>query len=484
MKEDGTLKEKTAKGLMWGGLSNGLQQLLNALFGIFLARILTQADYGLIGMLVIFASLACALQEGGFISALIRKKEITKDDYNAVFWTNALIGLSFYIIAFFSAPLIARFYGIPELTPLARYYFIGFLITSLNVAPRAYLLRNMMVRENAIVNITALIVSGITGIALAANGFAAWGIATQGNVYVLTITLMSYYFAKWRPSLPVDFNPIREMIGFSSKLIVSNVVTIINNNIFSVLLGKLFTPHDVGNYTQANKWNNMGWSFINNMLGGITQPVFAQTQDEEERQRNIFRKLLRFTAFVSFPTMFGLAVVSEEFITILITDKWLESAHFLQILCIAGAFMPFTNLFTSLIISRGHSNRYMWCTTALGITQLIALLLTAIYGILPMIRVYVIISILWLLVWHQLAKKEIGLRLMDTIKDIAPYLIISTLLAGGAILITKPLENIYVCFAIKVVFFATAYCLILRLSHSTIFEEAITFLGKKMKNLI
>jgi len=229
----------------------------------------------------------------------------------------------------------------------------------------------------------------------------------------------------------------------------------------------------------ANKWNNMGWSFISNMLGGIAQPVFAKTQDEKERQLNIFRKLLRFTAFVSFPTMFGLAVVSEEFITILITEKWMESAHFLQILCIAGAFMPFTNLFTSLIISRGHSTRYMWCTTALGVTQLIALLLSASYGILPMVCVYVAVSILWLLVWQQLVKKEIGLRLTQTVKDIAPYLIISTLLAIGALLIARPFNNIYACFAIKVGFFATTYCLILWLLNSTIFKESITFIVKK-----
>ncbi len=479
MKEESTLKEKTAKGLMWGGLSNGLQQLLNALFGIFLARMLTQTDYGMIGLLVIFASLACALQEGGFISTLIRKKNISDKDYNAVFWTNTIIGVTFYVIAFFSAPLIARFYGIPELTPLARYYFIGFLITSLNVAPRAYLFRNMMVRENAIVSITALIVSGLTGIAMAANGYAAWGIATQGNMYVLTITLMSYYYVGWRPTLTIDFTPIRGMIGFSSKLIISNVVTIINNNIFSVLLGRLFTPHDVGNYTQANKWNNMGWSFISNMLGGITQPVFAKTQEENERQLNIFRKLLRFTAFISFPTMFGLAVVSEEFITILITDKWIESAHFLQTLCIAGAFMPFTNLFTSLLISRGKSTSYMCYSTALGITQLAALLLSAPYGILTMIRVYASITILWMFVWQRLVQKEIGLRLTDTIKDIAPYLIISILLAIGSIIIANDIDNLYASFAVKVLFFATTYCLVLWLLNSTIFKEAIAFITKK-----
>ena len=146
-----SLKEKTAKGLLWGGLSNAIQQVLNLIFGIFLARLLTQSDYGMVGMLSVFSLMAAALQEGGLISAINRKKEVSANDYNAVFWTCSLISISFYIILFFCSPLIADFFNTPELTSLARYIFIGFFLTSLGVAPRAYLFRNMMVRENTII---------------------------------------------------------------------------------------------------------------------------------------------------------------------------------------------------------------------------------------------------------------------------------------------------------------------------------------------
>ena len=473
-----SLKEKTAKGLFWGGLSNGAQQLLNLVFGIFLARLLSTEDYGLVGMLTIFSLIASSLQEGGFISALNRKKEVSQRDYNAVFWTCSLFSLAIYLTLFLCAPLIAAFYDEPRLVPLSRYIFLGFFITSLGIAPRAVLFRNMKVKEQSIVSFFSLLLSGIVGVSMAAMGFAYWGIATQTLVYVTLFTGMTYYYAHWHPTLSIDFSPIREMIGFSSKLIVTNIVIIINTNVFSVILGRLYSPHVVGNYTQANKWNYMGWSLINNMLQGIAQPVFAKTDQEKERQKNIFRKLLRFTAFVSFPLMFGLALVAREFIVILLGEKWLESALLLQWLCVMGAFYPISNLFSNLLIARGHSATYMWCHIALCIVQLAAVIFSAPYGIERMIQVYVALTVLWILVWHWFAHREINLRLWEVIRDVSPYLLISIALIYGAHLLTSGIDSLYLSFLAKVLFVGLSYCLVLWLLRSTIFQESIAFFTK------
>ena len=474
-----SLKEKTAKGLFWGGLSNGAQQLLNLVFGVFLARLLGTEDYGMVGMLTIFSLVASSLQEGGFISALNRRQEVSHKDYNAVFWACSLFSLSVYLLLFFCAPLIADFYDEPRLVPLSRYIFLGFFITSLGIAPRALLFRNMKVREQSIVSFVSLLLSGLVGVTMAACGFAYWGIATQTLVYVSLFTGLTYYYAKWHPTLHLDFTPVREMFGFSSKLIVTNIVIIINTNVFSVILGRLYTAHVVGNYTQANKWNYMGWSLINNMLYGISQPVFAKTDQDVERQRNIFRKLLRFTAFVSFPLMFGLALVAKEFIVILLGEKWLESAVLLQWLSVMGAFYPISNLFSNLLIARGHSTTYMWCNVALCVVQLAAVVFSAPYGIMVMIQVYVAITIAWILVWHHFAHREIGIRLWEVVKDVSPYLVITVVLILAARWLTLGIDNIYLLFGAKMLFVAISYCLTLWLLHSTIFREAIDFLRHK-----
>ena len=477
--EGESLKEKTAKGLLWGGFSNGIQQLLNLAFGIFLARLLTQADYGMVGLLAVFSSIASALQEGGFISALNRKKQVNQQDYNAVFWFSTSCSIIIYLLLFMAAPLIARFYNEPQLTPLARYLFLGFVISSLNITPRAIMFRNLMVKETNLITIIALIVSGVVGVTMAANGFAYWGIATQTIVYVSMITLLSYAFTHWHPSLCFSWEPIQSMISFSSKLVVTNVFTIINQNLFANLIGKFYNVNEVGNFTQANKWNQMGHTFVNNMLNGVAQPVLAKVDDDKARQLRVFRKLLRFTAFVSFPVMFGLSLVSQEVIVIAITEKWLASAHILSVLCIWGAFVPLNNLFANLIITRGHSNVYMWCTIALCLTLLLAVVGTYPLGFEWMLRIFVGINVGWLFVWWWFVHQELGLRLSNMLHDISPYLLLAAALTIGCYYLLANVSNIYMSLVLKIVLVGVAYVAVLWAADSAILKESVSYLFSK-----
>ena len=466
-----TLKQKTAKGLFWGFINNGTQQLLNLFFGIFLARLLTPADYGMVGMLTIFSLIAGSLQESGFIAALANKKEITHDDYNAVFWFSITVSFCLYWILFFCAPLIADFYNQPELIPLARYSFLGFFIASLGVIPGAYVFRNLMVKQKALATVLALIFSGTTGVLLAYNGFSYWGIATQSIVYISVLNIYLWYKCPWHPTLKWNFTPVREMLGFSSKLLFTNIFNHVNNNIFSIILGRYYSEKEVGQYNQANKWNYMGFSLISGMVGSVAQPIFAQMTDDSERQVRAFRKMLRFTAFISFPCMLGLSLVAPELITIAITDKWIDSARILQLLAIWGAFFPIANLYSNLLISRGKSDIYLRNTVTLGILQL---------GIFFMVSVYVGINICWLLIWHYFVQKEIGLPLSSALKDVLPYLGI----AGGVMCFTYYVTaiittNLYGAFALKIVIAAVTFVLIMWLSGSVTFKESIGYIFRK-----
>ena len=484
-----SLKERTARGLLWGGFSNGLQQLLGLLFGVILARKLSQEDYGMIGMLAIFSAIAACMQEGGFIAALNRKKEVTQRDYNAVFWMSILTSVGFYLLFFFTAPLIARFYGEPRLTALARYSFLSFLFVSLSIAPRAYIFRNMMVRQSSIIALVSMALSGIVGIVMAYQGYAYWGLATQNIVFTLSVTILNFWFSGWRPTFLLhnktedskwfDLRPIRELIGFSSRLIVTNILTAANTNILSVILGRHYQASQVGDFTQANKWNTMGHSLITNMLYSVAQPVLTKTDDDRERQKQVFRKLLRFTALVSFPLMFGLALVAEEFIVILITEKWLASAQLLRWLCIAGAWLPVSYLFSNLLISRGHSSTYMWCTLSFLAAQLLAVSLCVPYGIERMVQAYAGLNILWVGIWFVFAHGEIGLKLKEAVSDIAPYLLLAAAIIIGTHFATQSITNLYVSLIVKVLLVAIVYCLALWLLGSTIFKEAIQFITKR-----
>ena len=307
-----SLKEKTAKGLFWGAINNGAQQVLVLLFGIILGRILSPDEYGMVGMLTIFTLIGNSLQESGFRAALANVRDIRHEDYNAVFWCSLLIGTCAYLLLFFCAPLIARFYQEPELTPLARYCFLAIPIASLGTAQGAYLFRNLKVRQQALSGIIAHVVSGCLGITLAFCGFSYWGIATQSLTYLITVTLCTWYFSPWRPTFRIDFRPLKPLFAFSSKLLITNIANQLNNNLLSVILGKYFNPQAVGNYNQANKWNGTGHQFITGMMGSVAQPVLASINNDRERSLRVFRKILRFCAFLAFPAMFGLSIVTHD----------------------------------------------------------------------------------------------------------------------------------------------------------------------------
>ena len=485
-----TLKDKTARGILWGGLSNGMMQLLNAVFGVVIARILSREDYGLVGMLAIFSTIAASLQESGFVSALTNKRDATRHDYNSVFWFNVSVSVCIYILLWFCAPLIARFFNEPRLLWLSRYAFIGFVVASLSIVPRAILFKQLRVKEQSITSLVALVASGTVGIVMAFNDMAYWGIATQSIVFVLFVALLSWFFSRFRPSFDASFRPIKEMFGFSVKMLITNVFNAINNNVFSVLFGRWFDSDVVGVYNQANKWNTMGSQTITGMVQGVAQPMFVEVGTDTARQRQVFRKMLRFTCFISFPAMLGLALVSSDFIVMLLTEKWQPSARILQMLCVAGAFMPLTTLYTNFIISRGKSDVYMYNIISMGLVMILLLCglhytkvsLFGIAGIPLLVMSYVALAILWLLLWHYFLWREIKLSLWKVLRDILPFLVVALVAMAVAYFVGRGFSNIYARLSVRVVVAIIVYLALLWLLGAKILRESLNYLFRRHKH--
>lgn len=479
---DLSLKEKTAKGLFWGGIGNGAMQLLNLVFGIFLARLLSTTDYGMVAVLTIFSATAGIFSESGFILALVNKKEVNPQDYNSVFWFNISIGITLYLLLFISAPFIADFYHTPELTELARFQFLSFLIGSFGTAPTAYLFRNLMVKERSQIQIAAILVSGIVGVTCAYHGWGYWGITIQTVLYTSTNTVLLWIFSPWHPTFSFKFSPLRKLLPFSSKQLFTSLFTHINNNIFSALLGRFYTIQEAAYYSQGSKWTTMGYSTIFGMINSVGQPVFKEASGDVQRLQNIFRKLLRFTAFVSFPAMLGLAIISRELIVLTITDKWLPCVPIMQILCVWGAFMPISTLYSNLMNSIGRPNIYMWNTITLGAFQLLCVWFSYPYGLNVMLIVYTSINILWLLVWQYFAHKHIGISLLHILWDISPYVILSAVTMSFTYWVGSHIENNYISLPVKVILAASLYIFFMWSLRSTVFRESLQYLLKK-KNL-
>ena len=472
------LKERTAKGLMWGAINNLTSQLLMALIGIILGRLLTPADYGMVGMLAIFTAITGSLQESGFTAALTNLKEATHREYNAVFWTSTGISILLYLLLYISAPLIADYFHQPGLIPLSRLVFASLLLAGIGIAHAAYMFRNMMNREKAITGFFALVGSGIIGITLALNGYSYWSLAWQQFAYICIINIGRLYYVRWMPSFHIDLTPIREMIGFSSKILITNIINQVNNNILSFIFGRLFTAGAVGNYTQAAKWNTMGHSLISGTMQQVAQPVLASINEEENRQLNVFRKMLRFTAFLSMPAMLGLAFIAD-FIVVLLGEQWTDSVPLLRMLCISGAFLPIHTLYQNLFISNGRSDTYMWCSVALVITQIVVVMVFATWGIGIMIAAYVVTLILWTGIWQILAYRLIQLRFIDLLKDVCPFLLATIGCIGVAYYATLFITNVIALILSRIIITSLLYMAIMKIAHVKIFMECIQFIFKR-----
>ena len=474
--EEKSLKERTAGGMLWGGLSNGLMQLMGAVFGVVLLCYLTPDDYGKVAMLNIFAALASALQESGFIAALCNKKEPTHEEYNAVFWFNLLVSASLYIILWFCAPLIADFYGDDDLIPLARVLFLGFLFSGLGTVQRAYLFGHLMVRQTSICSLTAMLVSGIIGVVMAINGFAYWAIVTQAVCFVLLTQVMAWHFSSWRPTFNFGLAPAWRMFGFSSKLMLTNIVNICNLHAFSVLLGKFFNAYTAGIYTTARKWDDMASSTINGMVTGVAQPTLAQVAEDASRYRLVFRKMLRFVCFVSFPAMLGLGLVAQEFILLAGGEKWRESGMLLSLLCIHGAFVPITTLYSNLTISRGRSGVNMGCTIGQCLAVWVGLILLYPYGLIPMVIYFVTLNIAWLAIWQWWAWRLAGITFLDALKDIVPFLVFTIVVLAIAWWLTSGIKNLWLLLISRILIATTLYGGIMWVSGAKIMREAIHYI--------
>ena len=476
---EGGLKEKTAKGLLWGALNSGSTQLLNLIFGIFLGRLITPAEYGIVGVLSIFTLIAGNLQSSGFTQALVNLKAPQNEDYTAVFWFNTLTSFVLYALLFLSAPLIARFFYQPCLVEVSRFVFLSFVISSFGIAHNAYMTKNMMNRELAIIGAIALLCSGGVATFLAFYGFSYWSLAWQQIIYITVLNIGRYYYTPWRPSWHFTFEPVRKMFGFSVKILITNIINTLSNNILTLLFGRLYPIKAVGDYSQAYKWNTMASAFVANAVGQVAQPVLASVKEEQGRSVRVFRKMLRFTAFLSFPAMFGLAIISNEFILLTIGKRWIDAVPLLQMLCIGGAFVPFYTLYQNVAISNGRSDIYMFCNIAQIVLQLVIIGFFYHLGINTMVMVYTLFTIAWLFVWQWTARRIIGLRFREVIKDVMPTLCIALLVMATTYFVTLSLHHLLLLLICRILIAALLYAAIMKLLHVEMMDELLLFVKKR-----
>lgn len=474
---------KTVKGLVWGGVFSILTQIVGLLFGIVLARLLTPADYGLVGMLAIFSAIATLLQESGFVFVLTNRKNVTHEEYCTVFWFNVSVSVILYCILFCFSPLIANFFNEPRLINLSRVVFLSFLIASLGVVQSAYYYKNLKVKERGIIAITSQVLSGTIGIILALNGMSYWGIALQTLSATTITTMLLWYYSPFRPSFIFNINILKEILPDGIRFAFPNLFSTISENIYSVVLGRFFTVQDVGLYNQATKLNKYGYSIILNIFRSVSQPSLVNARDDNRQMLETFRKLFRLSAFLTIPVMMAISLVSSELVIFLFTEKWADVGILLRIICIGGAFTNLTTMFSYLVMSLGKSSIYMNMGVILSSMNIVVVFASISGGVVWLALLSSLLSIVSFIIYYIVVRNLIRYSYNLMLSDLLPVLAISVGLYIAIYFITMPITNMVCLLFVRALLFGFGYLSLVVIFRLKTYQEMKVIVMKKIKKV-
>lgn len=349
------LKQKMLGALIWSSIDRFGQQIVQFVIILFLGRLLTPNDFGLIGTIMLFVALSNTLVDSGFVQALVRKQDVSETDYNSVFYFNVLIGIVLYIILFFSAPLIANFYHQPKLIDICRVVFVGIIFNALYLIPVAKMTRNIDFKNSAKINIISVTGSGFTGICMAFYGAGVWALVAQQVLFHFIRMISLHLFIKWKPRRIFSFVVIRGLWGFSINLLGTSILNMIFNYLYANIIGKFYSIEQVGFYTQANKLNETTNYSFQTILVGSTYALLVKIQNEDERFRRVFREIAKKTSLITFPVMLCLIAVARPLISTILPPIWQPAIPYFQLLCLATLFQPLYTLNTNALNARGQT---------------------------------------------------------------------------------------------------------------------------------
>lgn len=420
-----SLKQKTVNGTLWSSLERFSVQGIQFVVMIIMARILTPDDYGLVGMLTIFIAVSQSLIDSGFSQALIRKQDRTETDNSTVFYFNIAVGIVLYAILYICAPLIARFYQEPILTPLARVIGLGLVFNSLAVVQRALLTLTLDFKTQAKASLIGAIVSGLIGITMAYTGYGVWAIVTQQLVNFGIVTILLWLFSKWKPILAYSWASFRELFSFGSKLLASGLIETIYRNIYLIVIGKVFKAADLGYYTRAHQFSDFASSNITGIFQRVSYPVLCTIQNDDARLAVAYRRILCTSAFVIFPLLMGLAAVARPLIITFLTEKWLFSATLLVPLCFSAMWYPIHAINLNLLQVKGRSDLFLRLEIVKKFVGVSILCATIPMGLLAMCWGALLSSIICLVINTYFTGKLIHLGFFKQMKDLFPTLLLS-----------------------------------------------------------
>lgn len=442
---ENSLKNKTIKGVGWSAADAFLGQGVTFIVGLVLARLLSPDEYGLIGICLIFTTVLNGIVDSGFSNALIRKKDVTDEDYNTMFITNMAISIVLYVLLFICAPFVSDFFHREELTALVRATGLILFFNALSITQVTILTKEINFKTKTKASFVSAIISGVIGIVMAFIGFGVWALVAQQLSKQLFYTLCLWILNKWCPKFAFYRNSFKYMWGFGWKLLASGILNNIWNQLYQVVVGRYYTPSTLGHYTRANEYASIFSQNITSIVQRVSYPVLAEIQDEKSRMKAAYRKVIKMTMFITAISMIFVGAVAEPLILCLIGPKWHEAASYLPFICMTMSFFPLHAINLNMLQIQGRSDIFLYLELIKKIISIFPIIVGIFVDIYWMLLSSIFIGIISFFLNSWYSGKSIGYSSWRQIKDVTPiYLMAFSIGLSVYYLKYLPFESIFV----------------------------------------
>lgn len=416
------MSKSQTQGIIWSAIERFSSQGIQFILSIIIARLVSPSDYGLIAMLTIFLSIAQSLVDSGFSNALIQKIDRTEVDYSTVFYFSTITSIFIYIIFFYISPFISSFYNQPRLTIIAKVAGINFIISALSIIQRTKLTIDLNFKLQAKITLISVIVSGSVGVFMAYKGYGVWALISQTLLSNTLMTILYWAYIKWIPLCVFSIESFKKLFSFGSKILITGLLATLYNNLYSLVIGKFFNAESLGYYNRMNSISIFPSSNITSIISRAVYPVQCKMQNDNDKLKDNFYKLIKVSSFVIFPLMLGLAALSDPLISVLLSDKWIKGSSILKLLCYAMMWNHIMFLSWQLLAVKGRSDLSLKSEIIKKIISIIILVITIPFGIEIMCVGLIIYSFIDISIITTFLKPLIGIKYSELIKSILPPL--------------------------------------------------------------
>lgn len=425
MKEGNINKKSVFTGFFWRFAERVGAQGVKLLIEILLARLLLPDDYGLIALVTVFITVLNVFVDSGLGNALIQKKDADDLDFSSVFWFNIVWCIVLYGILFLASPLLARFYGRVELTPVLRALGLQVIISGVKNVEQAYVSKTMQFRKFFFATLGGTIGAAVIGIWMAYHGFGVWALVAQHLFNTLVDTIILWLTVKWRPKFQFSFERFKRLFSFGWKLLISALIDTVYTEIRQLIIGKYYSSSDLAYYNRGRQFPFLFVNNVNSSIDSVLLPTFSQQQDNKAKVKSMVRKSIKMSTYIMAPLLMGLAFVGETFVRLILTDKWIPCVPFMRIFCITFMFYPIHTANLNAIKAMGRSDLFLKLEIIKKIVGIIALLLTMKISVMAMAYSLLVTSVLGQIINSWPNRKLLDYKYLDQLKDIMPGILLA-----------------------------------------------------------